>query len=44
MVSLPDIRLQIAGGARVALVDQMLVLPEEAARLNAPRVMKSGNE
>jgi hypothetical protein len=36
--------LQIAGGALVALVDQMPVLPEEAARLNAPRMMKGGNE
>ena len=28
----------------VALVDQMLVLPQRAARLNAPRVMKGSNK
>jgi len=39
-----QIRLQIAGGALVALVDQMPVLPEQATRLNAPRAMKGGNE
>jgi hypothetical protein len=44
MVALLQIRLQIAGGALVALVDQMPVLPKRAARLNAPRVMKGGNK
>jgi hypothetical protein len=44
MVALPCIRLKIAGGALVALVNQMSVLPEETARLNAPRVMNGANQ
>jgi hypothetical protein len=36
MVALLQIRLQIAGGALVASVDQMPVLPKGEARLNAP--------
>jgi hypothetical protein len=44
MVAFLQIRLQVAGGALVALVDQMPVLPQRAARLNAPRVMKGGNQ
>jgi len=44
MVAFLQIRLQIAGGALVALVDQMPVLPQRAARLNAPRVMKGSNK
>jgi hypothetical protein len=44
MVALLQIRLQVAGGALVALVDQMPVLPEGTARLNSPRVVKGGNK
>jgi len=36
--------LQIQDGTLVALVDQMPVLPEGAARLNSPRVVKGGNK
>ena len=43
MIALLDIGLQFAGGALVALADQVPVLPKGAARLNASRVVKSGN-
>jgi hypothetical protein len=37
-------RLRIEGSALVARFNQVSVLPEDAARLNAPRMMKRSNK